>query len=135
VKYRLEISRKALEQLRALPKEQRQNIGHRIEEMREGLRGDFKPKAILTGSALEAFACSSCLLGIPSKCMLSKIEKKPMTDSAVIQKVEELTKTVERLLERVEDLEDLRDLQTAIAENGNKPLIPWKQANTELNLE
>jgi mRNA-degrading endonuclease RelE of RelBE toxin-antitoxin system len=40
VKYRLEISRKALDQLRALPKEQRRNIGWRMEEMREDLRGD-----------------------------------------------------------------------------------------------
>jgi mRNA interferase RelE/StbE len=40
VKYRLEISRKALEQLRALSKEQRRNIGWRMEEMREDLRGD-----------------------------------------------------------------------------------------------
>ena len=40
MKYRLEISNKALEQLRVLPKEQRQNIGWRMEEMRENLRGD-----------------------------------------------------------------------------------------------
>jgi mRNA interferase RelE/StbE len=40
MRYRIEISRKAREQLRALPKEQRRNIGWRIEEMREDLRGD-----------------------------------------------------------------------------------------------
>jgi mRNA interferase RelE/StbE len=40
VNYRLEISRKAREQLRALPKEQRRTIGWRMEEMREGLQGD-----------------------------------------------------------------------------------------------
>ena len=40
MKYRIEISAKAREQLRALPKEQRQNIGWRMEEMREDLRGD-----------------------------------------------------------------------------------------------
>ncbi|HEY3857124.1 MAG TPA: hypothetical protein VGO67_22290 [Verrucomicrobiae bacterium] len=57
-----------------------------------------------------------------------------MTDSAVMQKVEELTKTVERLQERVEDLEDLRDLQTAIAENSNQPPISWEKASAELNL-
>jgi hypothetical protein len=50
-------------------------------------------------------------------------------------KVEQLTKAVEHLQERVEDLEDLRDLQTAIAENGNDPLIPWAQAKAELELE
>ncbi len=40
VRYRIEISKKAREQLRALPKEQRRNIGWRMEEMREDLRGD-----------------------------------------------------------------------------------------------
>jgi mRNA interferase RelE/StbE len=45
VKYRLEITRKAREQLRALPKEQRRKIGWRMEDMREGLRGDVKLQA------------------------------------------------------------------------------------------
>ena len=58
-----------------------------------------------------------------------------MNDTAVLEKVEALTKTVERLQERVEDLEDLRDLQAAIAENGNEPLIPWEQAKAELDLD
>ncbi|HEX4119739.1 MAG TPA: hypothetical protein VH619_03845 [Verrucomicrobiae bacterium] len=58
-----------------------------------------------------------------------------MSDAAVLQKVEQLTKAVEHLRERVEDLEDLRDLQAAIAENGNEPLIPWEKAKTELNLD
>ena len=58
-----------------------------------------------------------------------------MNDAAVLQKVEALTKTVERLQERIEDLEDLRDLQAAIAENGNKPLIPWEQAKAELDVD
>jgi hypothetical protein len=57
-----------------------------------------------------------------------------MNDTAVLQRVEELTKTVERLQERVEDLEDLRDLQAAVAENGNEPLIPWEQVKKELDL-
>jgi len=57
-----------------------------------------------------------------------------MNNTAVMQRVEALTKTVERLQERVEDLEDLRDLQAAITENGNEPLIPWEQAKSELDL-
>lgn len=56
-----------------------------------------------------------------------------MNDTAVLQKVEALSKTVERLQERVEDLEDLRDLQAAILENGNQPLLPWEQAKAELD--
>lgn len=58
-----------------------------------------------------------------------------MNETAVLQKVEALTKTVERLQQRIEDLEDLRDLQAAIAENGDTPLIPWEQAKAELELE
>jgi hypothetical protein len=58
-----------------------------------------------------------------------------MNDTVVLQKVEALAKTVERLQERVEDLEDLRDLQAAIVENGNEPLIPWEQAKSELDLD
>jgi hypothetical protein len=57
-----------------------------------------------------------------------------MNETAVLQKVETLTKTVERLQQRVEDLEDLRDLQAAIAENGQDPLIPWEQVKAELDL-
>ncbi len=61
--------------------------------------------------------------------------KEVMNDIAVLQKVEALTKTVERLQERVEELEDLRDLQAAIAENGNEPLIPWEKVKAELDLD
>ena len=58
-----------------------------------------------------------------------------MSDTVVLQKVEELTKTVERLQERIEDLEDLRDLQAAIAENANEPLVPWEKAKADLELD
>ena len=40
VHYRIEISEKALKQLRTLPKEMRRNIGQRLETMRDDLRGD-----------------------------------------------------------------------------------------------
>jgi mRNA-degrading endonuclease RelE of RelBE toxin-antitoxin system len=40
VRYRIDISEKAREQLRALPKEIRRNIGQRMEVMRDDLRGD-----------------------------------------------------------------------------------------------
>jgi hypothetical protein len=39
-----------------------------------------------------------------------------------------------RLRERVEDLEDLRELNAAIARNGRKKLIPWEQAKRELGV-
>jgi mRNA-degrading endonuclease RelE of RelBE toxin-antitoxin system len=41
MRYQIEISGKAREQLRALTKERRRNIGWRMEEMREDLRGDI----------------------------------------------------------------------------------------------
>ena len=38
--YQIEISEKARDQLRALPKEIRRTIGYRLEAMRKDLRGD-----------------------------------------------------------------------------------------------
>jgi mRNA interferase RelE/StbE len=40
VRYRIQISKKAREQLRTLPKEHRRNIGWRLEVMRDDLKGD-----------------------------------------------------------------------------------------------
>ena len=40
MRYRIEISKKARQQLRALPKEYRRNIGWRLETMRDDLKGD-----------------------------------------------------------------------------------------------
>jgi mRNA interferase RelE/StbE len=73
VRYRIEISKKAREQLRALPKELRRNIGRRMEEMREDLRGDvlklqaksnyyrlrvgdFRVLFLLAGDAIQVYA-------------------------------------------------------------------------------
>jgi cell division protein FtsB len=58
-----------------------------------------------------------------------------MTDAALIEKLETLTRTVERLENRVEDLEDHRDLQTAITENAGRPLVAWERAKEALDLE
>ncbi len=40
-----------------------------------------------------------------------------------------------QLRARVEDLEDLRDLNAAIARNGGKRGIAWAQAKKELGLD
>jgi len=40
-----------------------------------------------------------------------------------------------RLRERVEDLEDLRELNAAIARNGKKKLVVWDSARRLLDLE
>ena len=42
---------------------------------------------------------------------------------------------VNRLRERVEDLEDLRELNAAIARNKGKRLIPWNDVKKELGME
>ena len=57
-----------------------------------------------------------------------------MTEAAILEKIETLHQAVARLQERLEDLEDLRDLEAAIAENAGRPLIPWDQAKAELDI-
>ncbi|MCI0541893.1 MAG: hypothetical protein L0Z50_42395 [Verrucomicrobiales bacterium] len=46
-----------------------------------------------------------------------------------------LHKELLRLRERVEDLEDLRELNEAVARNRGKKLIPWADAKKQLGLE
>ena len=58
-----------------------------------------------------------------------------MSEAAILEKIESLAQTVTRLQARVEDLEDLRDLEEAIAENAGKPLLPWEQVKAELDLD
>lgn len=40
-----------------------------------------------------------------------------------------------RLRQRVEDLEDLRELNQALARNKGKRLIPWEEAKRSLGIE
>ena len=58
-----------------------------------------------------------------------------MSEAVILEKIEALNQTVARLQQRIEDLEDLRDLEAAIVENGNKPLIPWEQVKAEIERE
>jgi len=58
-----------------------------------------------------------------------------MNDSLILEQLQRLTATVTRLEQRIEDLEDLRDLEQAILENGDTPLIPWQEAKPDLDLE
>jgi hypothetical protein len=48
--------------------------------------------------------------------------------------LEELAAEIRALKYRVEDLEDLRDLETAIQENAGKPLTDWDHVKKELDL-
>ncbi len=124
MRYRIEISEKAREQLRALPKEIRRNIGQRMETMRDDLRGDvlkLRDKGNRYRLRIGTFRVLFVLAGDMIQVYAVKDRKE---DQAVA-----------RLQERVEDLEDLRDLEAAIAENAGKPLIPWEQAKAELELD
>jgi hypothetical protein len=61
-----------------------------------------------------------------------------MNESAVLEQIEMLTRCVKQLETRVEELEsheDLRDLEKAIAENNDKPLVPWEKARAILDLD
>jgi hypothetical protein len=48
--------------------------------------------------------------------------------------VRQLHSELERLRRRVEDLEDLRDLNAAIERNADKPGVPWNEVKRELEL-
>jgi cell division protein FtsB len=48
--------------------------------------------------------------------------------------LERLHAELKRLRRRVEDLEDLRELNAAIARNDGKPGVPWAQVKKELGI-
>jgi hypothetical protein len=61
-------------------------------------------------------------------------------NSSTTRELEPLTlelvyRELRALRERVEDFEDLHDLEKAIAENGDEPLIPWEEAKKSLDLD
>ena len=45
-----------------------------------------------------------------------------------------LAAEMRRLRERLEDVEDLIDLRSAIERNAGKPGVPWKKVKAELDL-
>jgi hypothetical protein len=66
-----------------------------------------------------------------------KTVKKPTTEPVRAAKrpsLQRISLEVTRLRSRVENLEDLRELNDAIARNAGKPGIPWDQAKSELGL-
>ena len=48
--------------------------------------------------------------------------------------VHELAAELARLRDRIEDLEDARELDATIQRNAGKPLIPWEQVKADLGL-
>ena len=63
--------------------------------------------------------------------MRETFEASPTKKPTVLQ----LAAKVQSLSERVEDLEDFRDVKEAIRRNGNRPLIPWSKVKKELGIE
>jgi hypothetical protein len=48
--------------------------------------------------------------------------------------ISEISAELARLRDRVENLEDARELDAAIRRNGDKPLIPWEQVKEDIGL-
>ena len=49
--------------------------------------------------------------------------------------LESLADQMRRLQERIDDMEDLIELRSAIERNGGKPGVPWEQAKAELDID
>jgi len=49
--------------------------------------------------------------------------------------LQSLHREIVELRRRIQDLEDLRELNRAIERNGSKPLVPWTKAKKELRLD
>jgi hypothetical protein len=49
--------------------------------------------------------------------------------------LESLAAEMRRLQERIEDMEDLIELRSAMERNAGKPGVPWKQVKAELDLD
>ena len=49
--------------------------------------------------------------------------------------LQKLAEEVDDLRERVNDLEDLRDLKEAVQRNGDRPLIPLAQVKKDLDID
>jgi len=64
-------------------------------------------------------------------------ESKPISNVASLKKptLKSLAAEMRRLQERIEDMEDLIELRSAIERNAGKPGVPWKQVKTELDLD
>jgi hypothetical protein len=71
--------------------------------------------------------------------MLLSIEERRMSKDLRQRKPNRLTvrklhSELQGLRRRIEDLEDLRDLNAAIERNAGKPGVPWDEVKKELGL-
>jgi len=63
------------------------------------------------------------------------VRAKPRTSAvAPFDKLRAMADSSRRDASGEEDLEDRRDLERAIVENGSKPLVPWEKVKKELGL-
>jgi len=70
--------------------------------------------------------------------MLCEIERKHMSEGATKLKrptLKSLAAEMRRLRERLEDVEDLIELRSAIERNAGKPGVPWEKVKGELGLD
>jgi hypothetical protein len=67
--------------------------------------------------------------------MSNVLTSEPKKRSAQRITVRAVYDELNRLRQRVEDLEDLRELNEAIVRNRRKRLIPWNEAKKGLDLE
>jgi len=66
--------------------------------------------------------------------MNSVIERPPKRTTKSKLTLAALRGELAALRQRVEDLEDLRELNQAIERNGPKPLVPWAKARKEFGI-
>ena len=59
-----------------------------------------------------------------------------MSNVATVKKqtLKSLAAEMRRLQERIEDIEDLIELRSAIERNAGRPGVPWEQVKAELGL-
>jgi hypothetical protein len=70
--------------------------------------------------------------------MLCETERKHMSEAATKLKkptLRSLAAEMRRLRERVEDVEDLIELRSAIERNAGRPGVPWEKVKAELDLD
>ena len=60
-----------------------------------------------------------------------------MSKSDALEKptLDSLAAEMRRLQERLEDIEDLIELRSAVERNAGKPGVPWEKAKVELELD
>ena len=69
--------------------------------------------------------------------MLLEIARKPMGNVSTLKKptLKSLAAEMRRLQERLEDMEDLIELRSAVERNAGKAGVAWEKVKAELDLD